>query len=155
MIKTVQHVVSSELTIELKNLVGITLFRKSNLLAGCNKSWANHLIFFSLYSQLYDLMTMAFKYQVNIHLYMFFFNPSWSFVISLGFINFYPFLHQVSLCLRPSDVLLVTYNHMDAIRSFACDNPAISNQVENVYKLLHEVMVVIYLICKIPYSCGL
>ncbi|KAL9969205.1 hypothetical protein ACROYT_G021395 [Oculina patagonica] len=57
--------------------------------------------------KLYDLMTMAFKY-------------------------------QVSLCLRPSDVLLVTYNHMDAIRSFACDNPAISNQVENVYKLLYE-----------------
>lgn len=28
---------------------------------------------------------------------------------------------------------------MDAIRSFACDNPAISNQVENVYKLLYEV----------------
>lgn len=57
--------------------------------------------------KLYDLMTMAFKY-------------------------------QVSLCLRPSDVLLVTYNHMDAIRGFACDNPAISNQVENVYKLLYE-----------------
>lgn len=56
--------------------------------------------------KLYDLMTMAFKY-------------------------------QVSLCLRPTDVLLVTYNHMDAIRSFACDNPAISNQVENVYKLLY------------------
>ncbi|XP_074625197.1 protein OSCP1-like [Acropora palmata] len=57
--------------------------------------------------KLYDLMTMAFKY-------------------------------QVSLCLRPSDVLLVTYNHMDAIRGFACDNPVISNQVENVYKLLYE-----------------
>ena len=49
-------------------------------------------------------------------------------------------LCKVSLCLRPSDVLLVTYNHMDAIRSFACDNPAISSQVENVYKLLYEVM---------------
>ena len=46
---------------------------------------------------------------------------------------------KVSLCLRPSDVLLVTYNHMDAIRGFACDNPVISNQVENVYKLLYEV----------------
>ena len=46
---------------------------------------------------------------------------------------------KVSLCLRPSDVLLVTYNHMDAIRGFACDNPAISSQVENVYKLLYEV----------------
>lgn len=28
---------------------------------------------------------------------------------------------------------------MDAIRGFACDNPVISNQVENVYKLLYEV----------------
>lgn len=28
---------------------------------------------------------------------------------------------------------------MDAIRGFACDNPAISSQVENVYKLLYEV----------------
>ena len=27
---------------------------------------------------------------------------------------------------------------MDAIRGFACDNPAISSQVENVYKLLYE-----------------
>ncbi|EDO33556.1 predicted protein [Nematostella vectensis] len=57
--------------------------------------------------KLYDLMTMAFKY-------------------------------QVSLCLRPSDVLLVTYNHMDAIRGFVSDNPAISAQVENVYKHLYE-----------------
>ena len=30
---------------------------------------------------------------------------------------------------------------MDAIRGFACDNPAISSQVENVYKLLYEVTV--------------
>ncbi|XP_020894152.1 protein OSCP1 [Exaiptasia diaphana] len=57
--------------------------------------------------KLYDLMTMAFKY-------------------------------QVSLCLRPSDVLLVTYNHMDAIRSFVSDNANISAQVENVYKHLYE-----------------
>ena len=55
---------------------------------------------------------------------------------------------QVSLCLRPADVLLVTYNHMDAIRNFACDNPAISNQVENVYKLLYEVTVVIKILCN-------
>ncbi|XP_031569367.1 protein OSCP1-like [Actinia tenebrosa] len=57
--------------------------------------------------KLYDLMTMAFKY-------------------------------QVSLCMRPSDVLLVTYNHMDSIRSFVSDNPTISTQVENVYKHLYE-----------------
>lgn len=46
---------------------------------------------------------------------------------------------QVALCLRPTEVLLVTYNHMDAIRSFVSDNPVISTQVENVYNQLYEV----------------
>ncbi|XP_070568363.1 protein OSCP1-like [Ptychodera flava] len=55
--------------------------------------------------KLYDLMTMAFKY-------------------------------QVSLCLRPTDLLLVTFNHMDAIRSFVEDSPPIKSQVDNVYRLL-------------------
>ncbi|XP_077976868.1 protein OSCP1-like [Glandiceps talaboti] len=55
--------------------------------------------------KLYDLMTMAFKY-------------------------------QVSLCLRPSDLLLVTFNHMDAIRIFVEDSPPIKSQVDNVYRLL-------------------
>ncbi|ELT95571.1 hypothetical protein CAPTEDRAFT_165139 [Capitella teleta] len=54
--------------------------------------------------KLYDLMTMAFKY-------------------------------QVSLCLRPSDVLLVTLNHMDAIRAYVGESSTLG-QVEFVYKLL-------------------
>ena len=58
--------------------------------------------------QLYDLMTMAFKY-------------------------------QVSLCLRPTDVLLVTLNHMDAIRTFTEDNPNIKQQVDYVFRLLIQV----------------
>lgn len=55
--------------------------------------------------KLYDLMTMAFKY-------------------------------QVSLCLRPNDVLLTTLNHMDAIRGYVEGAPPIRQQVEYVYKLL-------------------
>ncbi|XP_071493076.1 protein OSCP1-like [Diadema antillarum] len=55
--------------------------------------------------KLYDLMTMAVKY-------------------------------QISLCLRPKDILLVTLNHMDAIRVFVAHNPAIKGQVEGVCRLL-------------------
>ncbi|XP_041463067.1 protein OSCP1-like [Lytechinus variegatus] len=55
--------------------------------------------------KLYDLMTMAVKY-------------------------------QISLCLRPKDILLVTLNHMDAIRSFVCDNPTLKAGVEGVCRLL-------------------
>lgn len=52
--------------------------------------------------KLYDLMVMAFKY-------------------------------QVSLCLRPNDVLLVTLNHMDSIREFVKTAPAIKEQVDYTY----------------------
>ncbi|XP_077576845.1 protein OSCP1 [Stigmatopora nigra] len=57
--------------------------------------------------KLYDLMTMAFKY-------------------------------QVLLCPRPRDLLLVSFNHMDAIREFVKDTPSILDQVENTYKQLIE-----------------
>ncbi|WAR08115.1 OSCP1-like protein, partial [Mya arenaria] len=57
--------------------------------------------------KLYDLMTMAFKY-------------------------------QVSLSLTPRDILLITLNHMDAIRKFVDGQDAILQQVEYVYKLLLE-----------------
>nr|DBA33650.1 TPA: hypothetical protein GDO54_001299 [Pyxicephalus adspersus] len=56
--------------------------------------------------KLYDLMTMAFKY-------------------------------QVLLCPRPKDILLVTFNHMDAIKDFIRDSPSILNQVdETMYNCL-------------------
>ena len=58
--------------------------------------------------QLYDLMTMALKY-------------------------------QISLCLRPSDILLVTLNHLDAIRAFVEDSVPIRNQVEAVFRMVIKV----------------
>lgn len=61
------------------------------------------------HAQLYDLMTMAFKY-------------------------------QVLLCPRPKDILLVSFNHMDAIRDFVKDTPSILSQVDETNKQLVEVM---------------
>nr|XP_033812517.1 protein OSCP1 [Geotrypetes seraphini] len=55
--------------------------------------------------KLYDLMTMAFKY-------------------------------QVLLCPRPKDILLVTFNHMDAIEDFVRDSPSILNQVDETFRQL-------------------
>lgn len=57
--------------------------------------------------KLYDLMTMAFKY-------------------------------QVLLCPRPKDILLISFNHMDAIRDFVKDAPGILNQVDETYQQLIE-----------------
>ncbi|KAI0208252.1 Protein OSCP1 [Lamellibrachia satsuma] len=45
------------------------------------------------------------------------------------------FKHQVSLALRPRDILLITLNHMDAIKQFVVDSPGITTQVDNVYRL--------------------
>ncbi|KAG1948206.1 protein OSCP1 [Pimephales promelas] len=58
--------------------------------------------------KLYDLMTMAFKY-------------------------------QVLLCPRPKDILLVSFNHMDAIRDFVKDTPSILSQVDETNKQLVEI----------------
>ncbi|XP_077384066.1 protein OSCP1 isoform X1 [Festucalex cinctus] len=58
--------------------------------------------------KLYDLMTMAFKY-------------------------------QVLLCPRPRDLLLVSFNHMDAIKEFVKDTPCILGQVDETYQQLIEV----------------
>ncbi|KAM8735129.1 protein OSCP1 [Acanthopagrus schlegelii] len=57
--------------------------------------------------KLYDLMTMAFKY-------------------------------QVLLCPRPKDILLVSFNHMDAIKDFVKDTPSIFGQVDETYQQLIE-----------------
>ncbi|XP_073089734.1 protein OSCP1 isoform X2 [Manis javanica] len=57
--------------------------------------------------KLYDLMTMAFKY-------------------------------QVLLCPRPKDVLLVTFNHLDAIKGFIRDSPTILHQVDETFRQLTE-----------------
>ncbi|XP_045046775.2 protein OSCP1 isoform X3 [Desmodus rotundus] len=58
--------------------------------------------------KLYDLMTMALKY-------------------------------QVLLCPRPKDVLLVTFNHLDAIKGFIRDNPALVHLVDETSRQLIEV----------------
>ncbi|XP_064204838.1 protein OSCP1a isoform X2 [Anguilla rostrata] len=60
--------------------------------------------------KLYDLMIMAFKY-------------------------------QVLLCPRPRDLLLVSFNHLDAVKNFVKDVPAIFNQVEETHRLLIEMYV--------------
>uniref|UniRef100_A0A674B3T0 Organic solute carrier partner 1 n=1 Tax=Salmo trutta TaxID=8032 RepID=A0A674B3T0_SALTR len=57
--------------------------------------------------KLYDLMTMAFKY-------------------------------QVLLCPRAKDILLVSFNHMDAIKDFVKDTPSILSQVDETYRQLIE-----------------
>ncbi|XP_052088947.1 protein OSCP1-like [Mytilus californianus] len=57
--------------------------------------------------KLYDLMTMAFKY-------------------------------QVSMCLKPRDIILVTLNHLDAMRNFVGDAAEIRQQLDHVYRLLME-----------------
>ena len=49
------------------------------------------------------------------------------------------FKYQVSLCLRPNDVLLVTLNHMDMIRDFVEGSASIKQQVEHVYRLIAQV----------------
>ncbi|XP_021376797.1 protein OSCP1-like isoform X2 [Mizuhopecten yessoensis] len=57
--------------------------------------------------KLYDLMTMAFKF-------------------------------QVSLSLRPKDIILTTLNHIDAIKSLLDGAPQVQQQVDHVYRLLIE-----------------
>lgn len=69
------------------------------------------------HAQLYDLMTMAFKY-------------------------------QVLLCPRPKDILLVSFNHMDAIRDFVKDTPSILSQVDETNKQLIEVVQSLQSLCK-------
>ncbi|CAL8249090.1 unnamed protein product [Lota lota] len=58
--------------------------------------------------KLYDLMTMAFKY-------------------------------QVLLCPRPKDLLLVSFNHMDAIKDLVKEAPTILSQVDETYRQLIEI----------------
>ena len=46
--------------------------------------------------------------------------------------------YQISMCLQPQDILFVTLNHIDSIRVYVQDNPAVRSQVDNVFKLLIE-----------------
>ncbi|XP_029023825.1 protein OSCP1a isoform X4 [Betta splendens] len=47
--------------------------------------------------------------------------------------------HQVLLCPRPKDLLLVSYNHIDAVRDFVRDSPAVLNQVDQAHRRIIEV----------------
>ncbi|XP_051811743.1 protein OSCP1a [Acanthochromis polyacanthus] len=58
--------------------------------------------------RLYELMVMAFKY-------------------------------QVFLCPRPKDLLLISYNHIDAIRELVRDTPGVLNQVDETHRKIIEV----------------
>ncbi|XP_061521590.1 protein OSCP1-like [Phycodurus eques] len=58
--------------------------------------------------KLYELMIMAFKYQV---------------------------FH----CPRPNDLLLISYNHIDTIREFVKDTPAVENKVDETHRKIIEV----------------
>lgn len=49
------------------------------------------------------------------------------------------FKYQVLLCPRPKDVLLVTFNHLDAIKGFVQDSPTVIHQVDETFRQLSEV----------------
>ncbi|XP_072304408.1 protein OSCP1a [Eucyclogobius newberryi] len=48
------------------------------------------------------------------------------------------FKHQVLLCPRPRDVLLVSYNHLDSIRHMVQDSPGVLNQVHEAQRRVIE-----------------
>lgn len=49
------------------------------------------------------------------------------------------FKYQVLLCPRPKDILLVSFNHMDAIKDFVKNSPGILSQIDDTYRKLIEV----------------
>ncbi|XP_046874892.1 protein OSCP1a isoform X6 [Hypomesus transpacificus] len=49
------------------------------------------------------------------------------------------FKYQILLCPRPRDLLLISYNHMDALREFVKDTPIIANQVDETHRKIIEV----------------
>lgn len=49
------------------------------------------------------------------------------------------FKYQVVLCPRPRDLLLISFNHMDAIKEFVKDTACILAQVDETYRQLIEV----------------
>ncbi|XP_057684098.1 protein OSCP1a [Corythoichthys intestinalis] len=49
------------------------------------------------------------------------------------------FKYQVFHCPRPKDLLLISYNHIDSIRQFVKDTPAILNKVDETHRKIIEV----------------
>ncbi|KAJ7991495.1 hypothetical protein DPEC_G00284470 [Dallia pectoralis] len=49
------------------------------------------------------------------------------------------FKYQLLLCARPRDLLLISYNHIDAIREFVRNTPSVLNQVDETHRKIIEV----------------
>ncbi|KAM3595879.1 uncharacterized protein V6R79_004471 [Siganus canaliculatus] len=49
------------------------------------------------------------------------------------------FKHQVFLCPRPKDMLLISYNHIDTVRELVKDTPVVVNQVDETHRKIIEV----------------
>jgi hypothetical protein len=47
--------------------------------------------------------------------------------------------YQTFLCKQPQDLLLVTLNHIDTMRTFVEDSKQVAEQVDYTYHLLHTV----------------
>ena len=84
---------------------------------------------------------MALKYQVHSYTDTIVYNYN---LLSLEiycsqWVNHIYILFQVLLSMNPRDILLITLNHMDAVRKFVEGNDNVMQQVNNVYKLLYQV----------------
>ena len=49
------------------------------------------------------------------------------------------FKRQLLLCPRPRDLLLISYNHLDSVRTFVEDTPNVLNQVDETQRRIIEV----------------
>lgn len=49
------------------------------------------------------------------------------------------FKYQVLLCPRPKDLLLITFNHLDAIKDFVYESPKILNQIDVIFRKFIDV----------------
>lgn len=65
------------------------------------------------------------------------------------------FKYQVLLCPRPKDILLVSFNHMDAIKDFLKDTPSILSQVDETYQQLIEARPIHWNFTEINYKLTL
>ncbi|KAI4877520.1 hypothetical protein NFI96_015233 [Prochilodus magdalenae] len=47
--------------------------------------------------------------------------------------------HQILLCPRPRDLLLITFNHIDAVREMVRDSPCLFNQINDAHRQIIEI----------------
>ncbi|KAK2830632.1 hypothetical protein Q5P01_018563 [Channa striata] len=60
-------------------------------------------------------------------------------IIELYELMLMTFKHQLFLCPRPKDLLLISYNHIDTIRQFVKDTPVVVNQVDEAHRKIIEI----------------